>query len=83
MIMVKVNVHEAKTHLSRILDQACSGEKVIICRNNVPIAELKPLPTETEKKIRRIGLGAGTAVIHDSFFEPLPDDILDSFENPM
>lgn len=81
--MIKANVHQAKTHLSKYLNQAEAGETVIICRHNVPVAELRPVASGKAMLQRKIGLGKGTAVILDSFFEPLPDDIVDSFRNPL
>jgi len=44
--MTKVNVHKAKTHLSRYLDRVEGGETVILCRHNKPIAEIRPIPPE-------------------------------------
>jgi antitoxin (DNA-binding transcriptional repressor) of toxin-antitoxin stability system len=79
--MISVNINEIKTHFSRFLAKVSNGETVIVCKRNVPIAEIKPiaaLPTET----RPIGL-AGKEYpdfrISDSFFEPLPDDIVAAF----
>ena len=77
--MIRVNVHEAKTHLSRHLALVEQGETILICRRNVPVAELRPVrPVRTEP--RPFGLCKGEIVIHDSFFDPLPDEILDAFE---
>ena len=77
--MIQVNVQEAKTHLSRYLDAVEKGEVVILCRHNKPIAELRAIPTEPEpRKAPRFGLWDGFGV-SESFFEPLPDDILKAF----
>jgi antitoxin (DNA-binding transcriptional repressor) of toxin-antitoxin stability system len=73
-LVTKLNVHEAKTHLSRYLEQVEAGETVIICRYNVPIAELRPIKPKA-KKARVFGLHDGFGV-PESFFEPLPDDEL-------
>jgi antitoxin (DNA-binding transcriptional repressor) of toxin-antitoxin stability system len=54
------------------------GETVVICRRNVPAAELRPVP-KPRKKRRPVGLAAGFEV-PDSFFEPLPADLVDAFE---
>jgi prevent-host-death family protein len=80
--MVKVNVQEAKTHLSRYLDAVEKGEVVILCRHNKPIAELRALPKEEEAKeqkdVPRFGLWDGFGV-SESFFEPLDDDLMKAF----
>jgi prevent-host-death family protein len=77
--MIRVNIHDAKTHLSRYLQAVEEGEVVVLCRRNVPVAELRPLaPPRTQP--RPIGLLASTFGVPASFFEPLPDEILESFE---
>jgi len=77
--MIQVNVHDAKTNLSRYLEQVERGEVITICRNNVPIAEIRALAVPLHGK-RRPGLFKGQVVIHPAFFEPLPDDELDLWE---
>ena len=80
--MKKLNIHEAKTHLSAVLAKLRPGDKVLICRRNNPIAELRALPV-TRRKPRPFGLDAGRLKVPPSFFEPLPDDMLELFEgNP-
>jgi prevent-host-death family protein len=74
-----VNLHEAKAHLSELLDRVEAGETVVICRRNKPVAELKPL-TPRRMQRRPIGLAKGDISIPPSFFEPLPEEILASFE---
>lgn len=70
-----VNVHEAKTHLSRLLDEAHRGEVVILAKNGKPWARLGPL----EPAARRVpGLLKGR--VEDAFFEPLPEEELDAWE---
>lgn len=76
--MIKLNIHEAKTNLSKYLDRLAKGEKILLCRRNVPIAEIRPLPPKTGS-IRPIGLAKGQFEVPESFFEPLPDDFLDAF----
>jgi antitoxin (DNA-binding transcriptional repressor) of toxin-antitoxin stability system len=78
--MVKVNIHEAKTHLSRHLERLEKGEEdvVVICRRNDPIAEIRALPKRSKKR-RPIGLGKGTIKMTKAFFDPLPDDLLRLF----
>lgn len=70
-VVEKVNVYEAKTRLSSLLDRAAEGRKIVICRRNVPIAEIHPLP-RTRRNKRPIGLARGTFEIPDSFYDPLP-----------
>jgi antitoxin (DNA-binding transcriptional repressor) of toxin-antitoxin stability system len=77
--MIRVNIHEAKTHLSRYLKRLAKGEHILLCLRNVPIAEIRPLPAP-ETKPRPIGLARGRFTVPPSFFEPLPDDLLEGFE---
>jgi antitoxin (DNA-binding transcriptional repressor) of toxin-antitoxin stability system len=79
IVMLKVNVHEAKTHLSRYLEAVANGETVIICNRNVPIAELRALPAEASGP-RPIGLARGSFEVAESFFDPLPDEVVRAFE---
>ncbi len=77
--MIKLNVHEAKTHLSRYLSQLSEGDTIVLCKRNVPIAEIRPLkPARTER--RPIGLAKGRFEVPPEFIDPLPDDLLDAFE---
>jgi len=75
--MKKVNVNEAKTHLSALLDRVAEGESIVICRRNVPTAELRPI-RQPRQAPRPIGLVDGFDV-PASFFEPLPDEVLAAF----
>ncbi|MBM4254427.1 MAG: type II toxin-antitoxin system Phd/YefM family antitoxin [Deltaproteobacteria bacterium] len=76
--MKKVNLHEVKTHLSRYLPLLEKGESILLCKRNVPIAEIRPLPPQKKRK-RPIGLAKGEFIVPPEFFEPLPDDILNAF----
>lgn len=76
--MIKLNVHEAKTHLSRYLQRLARGERILLCKRNIPIAEIRPLPTDRKTK-RPIGLAKGKIKIPREFFESLPADVLASF----
>ncbi len=78
--MIRLNMHEAKTHLSRYIARVEAGEKILLCRRNEPIAEIRPVPS-ARKKPRPIGLDRGKFEIPDSFFDPLPDEFIDAFEN--
>jgi len=76
--MLRVNVHDAKTHLSKYLARVAKGESIIVCRHNIPIAELRPL-TPPERPPRPIGLCKGMFEVPPEFFEPLPADLLALF----
>lgn len=76
--MIRLNVHEAKTHLSAYLNRVEEGETIILCKRNVPIAEIRPLP-KRRKKPRPIGLHKGEVEIPPAFFEPMPDEFLAYF----
>lgn len=77
--MIRLNMHEAKTHLSRYVAQLREGETILLCRRNEPVAEIRALPS-TRKKRRPFGLARGQFTVPDSFFEPLPEEVVASFE---
>jgi prevent-host-death family protein len=76
--MIMVNINEVKAKLSEYLDAVSRGERVLICNRNRPVAELAPVRQQRTEP-RPIG-GAKGVVVHQSFFEPLPDSVLDAFE---
>ncbi|CAA9458720.1 MAG: Prevent host death protein, Phd antitoxin [uncultured Rubrobacteraceae bacterium] len=73
-----VNIHEAKTHLSRLLEEVRQGEEVVIAKAGKPVARL--VAVSEKPKQRRPGSAKGTIWYSDDFDAPLPDEILDSFE---
>jgi len=73
-----VNIHEAKTHLSRLLNRVISGEEIIIARSGKAVAKL--VPVEEPKQDRVPGLDADRIWIAEDFDAPLPEDVLESFE---
>ena len=77
--MIRLNVHQAKTHLSKYLDQLSAGETIVLCKRNTPVAEIRAIPQPRKAK-RPIGLAKNTVKVTKSFFKPLPDELLDSFE---
>ena len=77
MTMIVVNIHEAKAKLSEFLDKVASGERVVICKRNQPVAELRAVEQKRTEP-RPIG-GAKGIVVPPSFFDPMPDDWLDQF----
>lgn len=74
---MRVNMHDAKTHLSRYLKRLKPGETLVLCKRNEPIAEVRLVPRKAVK--RRIGWVKGEFTVPDSFFEPLPPEILKYF----
>ena len=76
--MKKVNLYEAKTQLSALVDRVAKGETVQICRRNVPAAELRPVQ-KLRRTRRPIGL-LPVFTVPPSFFEPLPEDLVNAFE---
>lgn len=76
--MIRLNIHEAKTNLSKYLPALEAGETLLLCKRNVPIAEIRPLP-KSARQPRPLGSERGKIVIHDSFFDPLPEEILRDF----
>jgi prevent-host-death family protein len=75
---MEVNIHEAKTHLSRLLQRVANGEEVTIARAGVPVARLVPVEP-AKKKIRPLGMDRGRVWVADDFDAPLPDDLLKEF----
>jgi prevent-host-death family protein len=76
-----MNINEAKAHLSDALAKVAKGETVVLCKRNKPVAEIRPI-RETLKKRRPIGLAAKkypTFSLGKDFFEPLPDDLVNTF----
>lgn len=78
--MIKVNIHDAKTHLSKYLKRVEKGETIVLCKRNVPIAEIGPIAREEKKKPRPIGYYKGKVKIPAAFFDPLPEELLDPFD---
>jgi prevent-host-death family protein len=81
IVMFKVNVFEAKAKFSAYLERASRGERIVICRHNKPIAELRAVD-ETRTEPRPIGPlpGRPTFDVPPSFFEPMSPDELDLWE---
>lgn len=76
--MQTVNIHDAKTHFSKLVDAAMHGEEIIIAKAGKPAAKLVPI--EPSKPKRKFGVLKGKIKIAKDFDAPLPKDILDSFE---
>lgn len=76
--MQTINIHEAKTHLSRLLEQVAEGEEIVIAKAGKPIARLVPLDAAPKK--RPLGLLKGKLHVPDDFDAPLAADELAIFE---
>jgi prevent-host-death family protein len=72
-----VNVHEAKTHLSRLLDMVRAGQEIVLAKAGKPYARLVPID---EKPIVRKPGGLKLSIPESVFFDPLPDEELDAWE---
>ena len=75
--METVNLYEAKTNLSRLVERAAAGEEITIAKAGRPLARLVPLAKRTEP--RPLGFMRGRAWIGDNFDDPLPPEIQDAF----
>jgi len=73
-----VNVHEAKTHFSKLLSRVATGEEIVIAKAGKPVARLVPLAGELPKRVP--GSARGKIWVADDFDAPLPDDVLNMFE---
>jgi prevent-host-death family protein len=73
-----VNIHDAKTHLSRIVDEVAAGAEVIIAKAGKPMARLIPISVPVRQK--RLGLLKGKIKVPDDFNAPLDDEVVASFE---
>jgi antitoxin (DNA-binding transcriptional repressor) of toxin-antitoxin stability system len=76
--MIKANVFEVKARLSHYLAAVERGERVVICKRNQPVAELRAIGVERSVP-RPVGGAGGGVVVSASFFDPLPEDVLNTF----
>jgi prevent-host-death family protein len=72
-----INIHEAKTHLSRIIDEVAAGAEVIIAKAGKPMARLSPIAVKPRRK--KLGLLKGKIKVPDDFNAPL-DEVIADFE---
>ncbi len=75
--MKVVTIHAARTNLSKLIEQACAGEEVVIARGKEPVARL--VPYAAAKPARTFGAMKGRARLTEAFFEPLPPEELDAW----
>lgn len=73
-----VNIHEAKTHLSKLVEETSKGGEIIIAKAGKPVARLVPVRNSTKR--RRLGLLAGKFRVPEDFDAPLPEEVIASFE---
>ena len=73
-----VNVHEAKTHFSRLLERVRQGEEIIVAKAGKPVAKL--IPVGERAALRVPGSARGKITVAENFDAPLPDELLDAFE---
>jgi len=74
---MEVNIHEAKTHLSRLLERVAMGEEVVIAKAGKPVAKLVAIPSERPHFM--LGSAKGEFVVPDDFNDPLPQEVEDLF----
>ena len=79
--MIKLNIHEAKTHLSKYLSKLKAGDRILLCKRNQPVAQITALP-KAPARPRPIGLAKGIFTVPQSFFDPLPEEFLKAFGDP-
>jgi prevent-host-death family protein len=75
---MEVNIHQAKTHLSRLLQRVAGGEEITIARAGVPVARL--VAVEPPRTPRPLGMDSGRFKVPEDFDAPLPDEVLALFE---
>ena len=73
--MQKINIHEAKTNLSRLVDQAAKGEPFVIAKAGKPLVKVSPLDSPTGRKVRRLGFLTGHIAVPDDFDTMGTDEI--------
>lgn len=73
-----VNIHEAKTHFSKLLNRVVTGEEIVIAKAGKPLARLIPIKKGIQKRIP--GSAKKYVIMADNFNDPLPEDILNAFE---
>jgi prevent-host-death family protein len=76
-VAIQVNIQEAKSNLSNLIDQAIAGEEVVISKLGKPVAKIVPLEKPTRN--RKPGSAKGKLIISDDFDAPVSDDILKGF----
>jgi prevent-host-death family protein len=78
--MRQINIHQAKTHLSRLVEEAAKGDPFIIAKAGRPIAKVVPLGPEEKPKLPRLGFMKGEFTVPDDFDTFMQDEIIRMFE---
>ncbi len=76
-MVIQENIHMAKTHFSKLLEKALSGNEVIIAKAGKPIAKIVPI--EDSPEARKPGLGKGKIIEHESILDPMSNDFMKFF----
>jgi antitoxin (DNA-binding transcriptional repressor) of toxin-antitoxin stability system len=76
---IHINIHEAKTHLSKYLEKIAKGHTVVLCKRNVPIAEIRPLPKVVDRR-KLFGMDKGKVIIPPEFFDPMTEEFPEHYE---
>lgn len=79
-MMKMVNIHEAKTHLSRLVDEVVQGKQFIICKAGKPMVKVVPISVEELEDGRRLGFMAGEIAVPDDFDAMGASEIIDLFQ---
>ena len=77
-MMLTYNIHEAKTHFSKLIEHTQNGEEILIAKAGKPVAILKPISDEKPRYV--LGVLKGQIRLGTAFNDPLPEEILDGFE---
>lgn len=80
--MESINIHQAKTNLSRLLSRVELGEEIVISNRGVPVAKLVPFRTSSNRRAS-LGKDRGKFVVPDDFNAPLPEDLQAAFEGEL
>ena len=80
MTMIVININEAKAKFSEYLEAAANGERIVICKRNRPVAEIRAV-AQTRTEPRPAGPGRHRFAVPDAFFDAMPDEFLEAFES--
>jgi len=78
--MIKLNIHEIKTQFSKYLDRVEAGETVVVCKRNIPVAEIRRIEPKIER-LPVLGSAAGQGKILPSFYDPMTEEELRLWED--
>jgi prevent-host-death family protein len=81
--METMNIHQAKTHLSSLLERVARGEEIIIAKAGKPVARLMPLAVKVPHQMKHVGFMKGLGLVPDDFDTMAADEIALMFENPL